>query len=137
MARGLFITGSIFMIASLLLPWIYVDEDISMWGNQTAGIYVALIGVACLVIGITRKGEPGKSYFVAGILLPVLAYFLISGFMTYITSEKVVGKYTYLLAKYTSYGLHSAIIGFVLVLLGSLLKVKSEPKTKTRKKTPS
>lgn len=131
--RIIFIIGAVFIMLSMLIPWVEIKEaNVKMLGYETDGIIAGIIGVAALVIGITYKNtRSDKPYFIWGILGSLIACGLISNM--YIKMIRIFkDTYSFLnyseeFAKAMGMGIYIAGLGSLLLLIGSIIPTpKSE-----------
>lgn len=156
--RKLVITSGRFLILSVALPWLASIIDTSLYylspvsersiygGHRSAlpgmeSILILASGLLLVFIGTRRKGKPGESFTLLGVLITglclprffyifreYLSYFL--SFLAYVISEHSLPSgpletlYLFLGVTGACFGLIGACLGFI----GSAAKTQTEPK---------
>jgi hypothetical protein len=124
--------GGIGLLIAAFLPWSIHSSPLGdyaiHWGYEGNGIITGGIGLLFIIGLIIRKGKSGKSDFVAGSILAILA----SALLLYNIADVIYSATNYTESGATTdigSGLCLSVIGAMLIFIGGTLRVSDFPET--------
>jgi len=124
--------GGIGLLIAAFLPWSIHSSPLGdyaiNWGYEDNGIITGGIGLLFIIGLIVRKGKPGKSDFVAGSILAILA----GALLLYNIADVIYSATNYTESGATTdfgSGLCLSVIGAMFIFFGGTLKVPNLPET--------
>lgn len=137
----LLLLGGIGLLLGTFLPWVIHgavgrDYSTSTMGYESSGIITGGIGLIFLVGFLIRKRIPGRSYFIAGSILTILA----GALLLYNVADVIYSGTVYTESGATTdfgSGLCLSVIAAIFIFIGGTLKVPHPAETTTIEPQPN